>query len=172
MAYHAGMKYLCFILILFIFPLNAEIYRWQDESGRIIYSDQFHPDAELINVPKPASYKPPVINNPADAPQQEQVRGYEVSILSPEQDEAFWANDGHVPVTVDVQPALNVEKGEMLIIMLDGMQIGEPQPSTNLTVPIIERGTHTISVSLINEVGVTLATSQSVNFQVHRASAN
>ncbi|PHS23239.1 MAG: hypothetical protein COA83_10330 [Methylophaga sp.] len=170
MAYYADMKYLGLILLLCISSLNADVYRLQDENGRIIYSDQFHPDAELINITKPTSYKPPVINNPPDVPQQEQVQAYEIAILSPEQDEAFWANDGNVPVTVDVQPALNVEKGEMLIIMLDGMQIGEPQPSTDLTVSITERGAHTISVSLINEVGVTLATSPSVNFQVHRAS--
>jgi hypothetical protein len=170
MAYHADMKYLCFILVMFVLPLNADIYRLQDESGRIIYSDQFHPDAEVVRVTKPASYKPPVINNPPDEPAQEQVQGYEVSILSPEQDEAFWANDGNVPVAVDVQPALNVDKGERLIAMLDGMQIGEPQSSTNLTVPITERGQHSVSVSLINEAGVTLATSQSVTFQVHRAS--
>jgi len=170
MAYHADMKYLCFILVMFVLPLNADIYRLQDESGRIIYSDQFHPDADVVKVTKPTSYKPPAINNPPDAPEQEEVQGYEVSIISPEQDEAFWANDGNVPVAVDVLPVLNVDKGERLIAMLDGMQIGEPQSSTNLTVPITERGQHSVSVSLINEAGVTLATSQSVTFQVHRAS--
>ncbi|MBL1321269.1 MAG: DUF4124 domain-containing protein [Methylophaga sp.] len=166
------MKYLWLCLVLFVLPLNAEIYRWQDESGRIIYSDQYHPDAEIVKVTKSTNYKPPVINNIPDEPETEEAPGYQVSILSPQEGEAIWANgiDGNLPVTVDLQPELNIEKGEKLLISLDGAIVGEPQSSTSFNVSIIERGAHTISVSLINEVGVTLATSQSINFQLHRAS--
>ena len=164
------MKYTCLVLLLLALPIHAEIYRWQDESGRIIYSDQFHPDAELINVPKPASYKPPVINNVPDAPRADLVQGYELSISSPQEDEALWANDGNVPVSVDLEPALNSEKEEKLVIILDGMPVGEPQSSTSFTVPIIERGSHTIAVSLVDKAGMTLATSAPVTFQYHRPS--
>ncbi len=172
MAYDSIMKYLWLTLVLFTFPLNADVYRLQDENGRIIYSDKYHPDAELISITKPASYKPPVINNLPDEPAPEQAQGREISILSPQANESLWANDGFVPVSVDLQPELNVDNGEKLIISVDGMTIGEPQASTSFTVPIIERGSHTVSVSLINEVGVTLATTEAVTFQLHRASVN
>jgi hypothetical protein len=171
MAYYADMKYLCFILVMIVLPLNADVYRLQDENGRIIYSDQYHPDAELVHVTKSTSYKPPIIKNIPDEPVAEESQGYTISILSPQENEAIWGNDGELPVSVDLQPELNPEKGEMFVISLDGATVGEPQSSTNFTVPIIERGAHTISVSLINEVGVTLATSQAVHFQLHRASA-
>lgn len=173
MAYHSSMKYLWFVLVLFILPLNAEIYRWQDESGRIIYSDQFHVDAELIKVPESTSYKAPVINNlPDEAVNDEGIQGYEISIISPQENEAIWANDGSLPVDVDLQPKLNLEKGEKFVASLDGMTVGEPHLSTNFTVPVIERGGHTISVSLVNKAGAILATSQTVHFQLHRASVN
>ncbi len=172
-AYYAFMRYLGLILLLlYISSLNADIYRWEDEKGRIIYSDTFHPDAELINIPEPTSYRPQAINKPAELPQQQAVQNYEISISSPQQDEALWANDGNVPVMVDVYPALNVEKGEMITIMLNGMAIGEPQPSTSFTVFIIERGLHTLTASLINQAGVTLATSSPITFQLHRPSVN
>ena len=172
MAYYANMKYLCFILGLVIFPLNAEVYRLQDENGRIIYSDQYHPDAEIVKVTKSTNYNPPVINNIADTPAAEEIKGYEISIASPQEGEAIWGNDSNVLVSVNLQPELNSEKGEMLVITLDGMVVGDPQPSTNFTVPIIERGAHTMSVSLINKAGTQLASSQAVNFQLHRASVN
>ncbi|MFW5426595.1 MAG: DUF4124 domain-containing protein [Methylophagaceae bacterium] len=165
------MKYLWLTLVLFVLPLNAEIYRLQDENGRVIYSDQFHPDAELVNVPKPASYRPPVINNAPDKLIEEGGLSYEISISSPQENEAIWGNDGNLPVSVELQPELNIEEGQQLMISLDGMTLGEPQSSTDFIVPIIERGAHTISVSIINQAGVTLATSQAVNFQLHRASA-
>ncbi len=172
MAYDAFMKYLWLILVLFVLPLNAEIYRWQDENGRIIFSDQYHSDAEVINVPKPASYKPPAINNLPDEAVAEETQAYEISILSPQAGESIWANDGTLPVNVDLQPQLNAEKGEKLSLSLDGVVTGEPQSSTSFTVPVIERGAHTVSVSLINDTGATLATSETVTFQVHRASVN
>ena len=120
---------------------------------------------------KSVSYKPPVIDNIPDESVAEESQGYNISISSPQEGEAIWGNDGELPVSVDLQPKLNLEKGEKLLISLDGAAIGEPQSSTSFTVPIIERGAHTLSVSLINEVGVTLATSLAVNFQLHRASA-
>ncbi|PHS32423.1 MAG: hypothetical protein COA95_03830 [Methylophaga sp.] len=172
MAYHASMKYLWFVLVVFIFPLNAEIYRWQDESGRIIYSDQFHVDAEIIKITEPASYKPLAIDNLPDVPADEDMQGYEISILSPQENEAIWANDGNLPINIDLQPKLNSKNGDRLIVSLDAMTVGEPQSSMNFTIPIIERGEHTISVSLINKAGVTLATSQTIHFQLHRASVN
>jgi hypothetical protein len=174
MAYDASMKYLLLILVLIALPLNAEIYRWQDENGRIIYSDQYRPDAELVNVPNPVSYKPPVINNLPDEAEtpKEPTQSYQLTILSPQQDQALWANDGNVPVSVDLRPELNIEKGEKLIVSLDGMPVGEPQESTSFTVEILERGLHTVSVSLINEMGATIVTSDPVTFQVHRASIN
>lgn len=165
------MKYLWLTLVLFTFSLNADVYRLQDENGRIIYSDQYHPDAELVSVGKSTSYKSPVINNIPEKVATEESRGYSLSILSPQEGEAIWGNDGELPVSVDLQPELNLGKGAKLLISLDGETVGEPQASTNFNVPIIERGAHTISVLLVNKAGVTLATSQVVSFQLHRASA-
>ncbi len=172
MAYDANMKYITLLLLLVLLPLHAEVYRLQGEDGRVIYTDQYSPDAELVNLPEPATYKAPVVDNSLafdDTPEEEPIPNYELTILSPQPDQALWANDGNVPVSVEVRPELNVEKGEKLIISLDGMEVGEPQQSTSFTVTILERGAHTVNVSLVDQSGSTLA-SQSVNFQVHRAS--
>lgn len=173
MEYDAVMKYFWFLLVFVALPLNAEIYRWQDESGRIIYSDQPHANAEVVKISESTVYRPPEINNPPDTTQEQQGdQEYHISISSPHQDEALWANDGNVPVNVDLTPELNIEKGQKLLITLDGTSLAEPQASTGFTVAIIERGAHSISVSLIDRSGQVIVSSETVNFTVHRAHIN
>ena len=141
----------------------------QDENGRIIYSDQFHPDAEIVKVTKSTNYKPPVINNQPGETVKEANQGRAISISSPQEGEAIWANDGELSVSVNLQPGLNIEKGEKVLVMLDGAAM-DPESSTEFMLPITERGAHTVSASLINASGDALATSAPVSFQLHRAS--
>lgn len=165
------MKYLWIITLLSMTTvISAEVYKWTNENGNIIYSDQAHPDAEIIVIPVTPSYTPIVaIPVSPNAPKIEKIQAYEISILSPQANEGLWMNNG-VPVTVEVIPSLKI--GQKFIVTIDGQIMAEAQTATSFIAPIFERGAHTISVLLQSKIGTTLAKSKSVSFLLHRPSVN
>lgn len=170
------MKYLWIITVVFMTSAGitfagVEVYKWTDASGNVIYSDTPHLDAEVVEVDITPSYTPPVIADYPEAAEIEEDQAYKISILSPQAGEALWSNGG-VSVEIELEPALNTKVGQKLIVQVDGQIIGEPQTTNSFVLDITDRGTHTISVSLQSNVGTTLATSQPVNFQLHRQSVN
>lgn len=164
------MKYLWTLILLFITTIiSAEVYKRTNKDGNIIYSDQAHPDAEVIDIPAAPSYTPLAIPDYPNVSEVEKIQAYEISILSPPLNKGLWSNNG-VPVTVEVIPSLKI--GQKIIVTIDGQVMDKAQTTTSFIAPIFERGEHTISVSLQNKFGITLAESKSVIFLLHRPSVN
>ena len=52
------MKHLWIVLFCFLSSAHAEVYRWHDEQGRVVYSDEYVPGAELVDVSDLPTYTP------------------------------------------------------------------------------------------------------------------
>lgn len=171
------MKYLGIVLFCFIASANAEVYRWHDQQGRVIYSDEYHPDAEIIDTPTNAStYAPvaiPTISDDGDntGPEDEAfVPNYNVKIISPKDNESVRGNNGSLSVSIDINPALDLERGDKFIVLVDGQQQGEASDTTSFILSNINRGTHSLVVSVVDVDGNPLKLSAPISFHLQRHS--
>ncbi len=177
-----AMKLLWIALFCVMSSAQAVVYRWHDEHGRVVYSDEFHPNAEIIDMPSLSTYVPPsATQQPVITLNEEPlvegeaaallVPDYQIKIISPENDGSIWGNDGNVSVSVDINPELDSEREDKLIILVDNQQQGSAIGQTNFTLSNLDRGTHSVVVSVVDNSGKVLKLSPSVTFHLHRRSA-
>lgn len=153
--------------------LQAEVYRHVDAQGNVTFSDEPMDGGEPVTVkpvttitlPKPQDVQDP----PAVAEEVEREgAGYnQVSILSPNDGEAFHSGSGNVQFRVSSTPAL--KPGHKYEVTLDGQPLGQGT-SGALTVNNIDRGTHEATVHIVNEDGIRVKSGDSISFTVHRPS--
>jgi hypothetical protein len=172
-----AMRILFFTLLVLSLPLQAEIYRWVDGQGNVIFSDEPHPDAEQVELLPGTTYTPQVHQTEPDviklSPEDRQspVPDYSLRIITPSDGETTWINNGDVRVSLIVEPALDPERGDMIRIALDG-QVKATQSSTSVTLQAVDRGAHTLTAEVIDVNNQVLTTASPVRFQLHRATAN
>jgi len=171
------MKLLWLLLFLFLLPAHAEIYRWVDANGNVVYSDEPHPDAETIDLPASTTYtpveesEPDILTlSPDDEDNEEDAFDYELRIIAPADDESIWVNNGNVTVSMVVEPGLDAERGDLVLLKIDGAETGPAQASTTFQLETLSRGTHTLSASVIAADGSVISTSEPVTFHLHRTS--
>jgi hypothetical protein len=174
------MRLLFFLSLFVATSVSAQLYRSIDAQGHITFSDQPDDNAEEVILNEPTIYTPPVIPE-VSIPSAEEVEteiektepevpAYQVSIVSPTQNEAFWSNDGKVVVTASVTPELNMERGDKLQFTLDGKLVGSTQASLTHEIENVERGSHILMAIIVDKSGSQLARSQSRLFHVHKRS--
>lgn len=178
------MKHAWLLLLLFILPAQAEIYRWVDDNGNVVFSDEPHPQAEKVDLPPSTTYTPvedeessEILKlSPEEATgeeaveEQDAVPDYQLRIIAPANDESIWVNNGDVTVSMIVEPQLNAERGDRILLQLDGVAVGEPQASTTYQFNNLSRGTHSLTAQVVDSSGTTLTSSDTVTFHLHRAS--
>lgn len=169
------MKYL-FILISCVFiSAQAEVYRWVEDNGTVVFSDQSHPDAEEVIIDSSPSYTSqeiPVQEIPEEIVEgNDDVPDYEISIVYPENDTTVRENSGTVTIVVNIIPELSPERADLIIVKMDGQTLGEPQASTSFTLTNVDRGTHTAQVSIVDKSGTELISSDITSFHLQRVSA-
>lgn len=176
MAYHADMKYLWLLTLCIVSVTNAEVYKSVDEHGRVIFSDTPRADSEVVELPDLPTYSPPVIPNDvtvdtgADQGAELPVPNYQVTITSPVNDESIRANAGDVTVALYVTPVLNAKRADQLLIEVDGREQGDLIATVDFVLSNLDRGTHTVKVSVVDNKGKILASSKSVIFHLQRYS--
>ena len=170
---------LCLLLwaaLLVALPAQADIYKYRDRNGNLVFSDTLPADANNAKVEKidikpamivPAFKMPDSLTahaNPS-AKAQSKTPDYEVMIQSPLADAYFQRNSGEdIPVSISVSPTL--QEGHRLVVFLDGYEIsGAPAlPTADL-----ERGSHQIQARVVDASGKALATS-GVTFYIQQHS--
>ena len=171
------------LLLSFAFIGQAAVYKHVDENGNVIkYSDQpQHPGDKPMSVPPPAmtfdSTPPATLGTPsssegkkADEENSKPETSYSaVTFVKPDNDEAIRANGGVFPVTVASQPALDAEAGHHYVVLVDGEK-HQTSESTTFQLENMNRGTHSISVEIVNSKGETLVNSSNITIHVLRAS--
>jgi len=170
------------LLVLFLLPLITyadDIYRSVDRDGNVTFTDEPDTKAELIELEELPTYEAaplPILPIENTVQQEEEVvedikkPKYKISITSPEQNQSIWAGGGILTATVSVQPELNSQRADKVQFKLDGKKVGEPQTGLSYSFENLDRGSHILAVSVVDNKGKVLKTSKSVLFHVHRKS--
>jgi len=145
-----------------------QVYKWVDKDGVIHYSGQPPTDnVKPAKLPPLQTYKGGTNPNLSkfDKPVAKGAAGAaQIEVVTPSHDETFRGGERVVPVAVMVTPQLR--DGQNLIYMLDGVPQSPPTPDTSYALTEVERGTHTVTVSVVDANGEQLGTSTGVTFHM------
>ena len=174
--YAENMKKISQVLLLtLIFPLlaGADIYRWKDADGNLIFSDTPRDGAEKIEIGEimtvPARQARSVSDSGAEKPKVEKYDS--VTITSPADEQTFRNNDAtNVRVSVSLSPPLQVRHRHKLQLLVDGQSAAEPGRNLNFSLPEIERGAHQLQAVVVGPDGNTVEHSPVSRFFVHKTS--
>jgi hypothetical protein len=167
------MKHFMVLLILLSASVQADVYKSVNEDGEIIFSDQPTPNAERIKLPELPTYKalpvPGFSSSPnTAAPVASPYNS--VKIITPENDATIRDNQGIVRVEVALEPPLMIKQGHKIQFYLNGEPHGTPIGTTSISFSNLDRGSYTLSTSVVDASGTVLMTSEPVVFHLHRES--
>lgn len=154
------------------------IYRWVDEQGNVVFSDE--PPPPGVEATRIEGLTRPTVTPPPDERVQEAVpeavREAETPgdyatllIASPAGEAEVRANDGNVTVSIRSEPALATDLGHAIRLRLDGREVAEGGDMQFL-LQNLERGPHTVQAEIVTREGQVLKTSPLVRFHVLRHS--
>ncbi|MFP5382564.1 MAG: DUF4124 domain-containing protein [Gammaproteobacteria bacterium] len=161
------------LLLLFaVSSTAAEIYRHVDAQGRITYTDQPTDSAEPVAL-EPLNTLPATANPAATTGQHmapgTPFTGYQSLVLTGVENGAILRNPT-APVTLGTRMQPQLQPGHSLLIHHNGHQANTDNVSS-ITVPDIERGSHTFRAEVLDADGQVLIQSYDLTIHVHRASA-
>ena len=153
--------------------LYAQVYKWTDSHGVVHFSDSPHAGSEQLKIPDAQTFSPPVsntpesISNPGNTSVTENSTQYsKIEIMQPINQATIRNNQGYVVVSVVLVPSL--VQGDTLQMIFDGAPLGDPQPNLIFELSGIYRGSHTLAVSVLNEKGEVLKTSEPITIFMQR----
>lgn len=153
-------------------PASAEVFTYIDGQGNRVFTDQ----------PKPGNAKrvPLATGNRMSAPDtapaiaarkptQEALFRYDMlRVLVPEPDATARSTEGEIIVSVTSEPGL--QQGHLYRLLLDGQPTAEPGPSPVFPLSNIDRGTHQLSVEILDAQGRTVERTANQPFHMLRIS--
>lgn len=173
-----------FLGLGFILPAHAEVYMQVDQNGTAVYSDTpLSNSAQKVELPAPQTIgtkTPPAapseknsatpnkeVPNASFAPPSTSPESYKLfQILSPKDQDSI-QNQPTFTVQLKVEPKL--QEGDRVQIHLDGKPWGTPEPSLQISLTDIDRGTHQISAVLLGQNGQILKQTPAITVYIHRA---
>lgn len=175
---------LCALLLLAGAAGATEVYRWTDADGVVHYTDQPPPSvdaepAELpplqrmdpLSLPQPGAERPAAEDAGAADSGGEKAPPLAVRIVSPAPDQTFRSAERRVPVQLALNRAL--PSGAGVLYYLDGNpQNAEPLPSLSHVLENVERGSHLIGASIVDQRGERLASANPVIVHVKPPTVN
>jgi hypothetical protein len=166
------MKRFPVLLILLSASIQADVYKSVDENGEVIFSDQPTPNAQRMKLPELPTYKalpvPGLSSSPKTAPVASPYDS--LKIVAPENDATIRDNQGVVRVEVALEPPLMSKQGHKIQFYLNGEPHGIPVGTMSISFSNLDRGTYTLSTSVVDASGAVLMTSDPVVFHLHRES--
>ncbi|MFI4962997.1 MAG: DUF4124 domain-containing protein, partial [Legionellales bacterium] len=153
------------LFMLAICAAQAQIYKWTDSQGNVHFSDTPHEGAQTITMPEPQGFSSPPAQPERMPPPLEAApdKGHvytKIAIIQPQNQETIRSSQGYIAVSVQVDPALM--PGDALQLMFDGAALGDPQVNPLFQLNGIYRGSHTISVEILDANGHVLTSSNPI----------
>jgi len=175
------------LLAVYIPAVQAEkVYRSVDDKGVVEFSDQSKRGAKKLEVPDIPTYSfkkmAPTIS---PTPQVAAAASRRIQIVRPTEKETIHSNPGDLVVVTQLlgvlaqggkkavdtkaKQAEKLQEGEKIAVILDGKIMLETV-NTSVTLHNMDRGTHHLTVAIVNSEGRQLAVSESVEFYMKRVS--
>ena len=169
------MKWLSILLmVLASAGVHADVYKSVNEKGEVVYSDQPTPNAQRVKLPELPTYTPPPIPSfSAGSTESKPVAASpykSMQIVEPENDATIRDNQGIVRVQVALDPPLMTQRGHKIQFYLNGEPHGMPVGTTSISFSNLDRGTYTLTSSVVNAEGAVLGSAEPVVFHLHRES--
>lgn len=163
---------LCISLCAPAYSSTTKIYVWRNEQGVLVFSDSPKPGAEEVktkpgNVIQSSSL---VDTEVLDITPQEIVEDYKIEVNTPKNNATIRDNTGSIYIEGAIKPRFKA--GLKVQLVLDDTPYKKPQEHSMFSLRNINRGEHKIKMLLLDEKGKVIASSPSVTFYMHRASAN
>jgi hypothetical protein len=149
----------------------ADVYRWVDENGNVVFSDRPHPGAEKIEVAPvqtvpalPLAEPTTPVSPPAMAPNY-----ITFAIIAPtDQQNIHNPPDGNVSVSVLLEPSLDIGRSHRLSLHVDGLPFNEPGSTTEFVLPNVSRGSHKVQAFVLDGDGAVIGKTPAITFHLHR----
>jgi len=168
------MKRLPMLLLLLAAGAHADVYKSVNEKGEVVYSDQPTPNAQRMKLPELPTYTaPPIPSLSTGTAESKPVASSpykSVKIVSPENDATIRDNQGVVRVQVALNPPLMIQQGHKIQFYLNGEPHGIPVGTPSISFSNLDRGTYTLTTSVVNVEGAVLSSAEPVVFHLHRES--
>ena len=143
------------LLMLAGHPAFAEVYTYIDAEGNRVFTDQPHKNAKKIDIAPSNQIKaaPRKQSQAASSkPQPGPLFHYQLlRILAPEPDSTIRDIQGNLIVTVTNDPEL--QPGHTYRLLFDGKVYSEGARSPVFPMSNIDRGTHQLSIEIVDEFG-------------------
>ena len=168
------MRLWLLIACLSSLPVSAEVFTYIDAQGNRVFTDQ-PGTGNAKRVPLAPSNR--MSANPTGAapvaaekkPTAKPALHYNMlRLLIPEPDATVRSTAGELIVTATSEPGL--QRGHRYRLLLDGQATGEPGPSPVFALTDIDRGTHNLSVEIVDEQGRTVERTANQPFHMLRIS--
>lgn len=174
-------SFILLVLALSILAAQAaEVYRYVDEKGNMVFTDQPRAGAQRMVVePAPATnvvipILPAAPQAPAKAPgkpDSEAFTGYtDLRITQPAPNDALVNTAGDVDVSLNLHPPLRADLGHGLSVLLDGAPVAQNSTRMNLVLNNVDRGEHVLEAYVQDAVGQVLIQAAPVRFTLQRPS--
>jgi hypothetical protein len=153
------VRSLSLVCLLIACVAHAEVYRYTDADGNVVFSDQPPPtdsgNAETIQLRRPNSMPAPRIQpRPLTVEPDTIASGSAdysaLSITSPPHNGTLRDNSGNLVVQVSLEPAL--ADGHELAFFLDGVQIARGR-GYSASAANVDRGSHTLEAVVFDANG-------------------
>lgn len=152
------------------------VYKRVNPDGSVEYSDQPIEDAEVMRVPKGSTFTMPSTSTSSLSPSSRSQRASDnaesyasLEITLPKNDEAIRSNDGRVTALAKSDPTLL--SGHRFRWNMDGTVLPKETTDPILLMKEVDRGTHKLSVTIVDNEGKAVISSETVVFHLLRASA-
>ena len=174
----AGLKYFCqlAVALCLLFSVSqtvlAQVYTYIDANGNRVFTDQPHRNAKKVEIaPTNRVDQPTKAPSRASTPKPaaRPIFHYQLlRILAPEPDSTIRDIEGNLNVTVSNDPELQPD--HLYRLLLDSKPYGEPTRSPVFPLTNIDRGTHQLSVEIIDQYGRVLERTPNQPFHLVRIS--
>lgn len=161
------------LLAMITLQASAEVFTYIDAQGNRVYTDQ--PRGNAKRVPLATSNRMPAnptaarpITTAKKSPEQPLFHYDMLRILIPEPDATLRSSAGELIVSVTSEPGL--QAGHRYRLLLDGQATGEPGLSPVFPLSNIDRGSHNLSVEILDEQGRTVERTANQPFHMLRIS--
>lgn len=153
------MKKYSTLLLMVLLPLMGwgQIYKYRNQEGVVVFSDEPTADAETVELGPLQSYSSgrEASRSQEEVPLNESTKAFKgythFNFLAPKPKETIKSNAGIVNIDIALDPVL--QRGHRMVILLDGKSVIQSKNGTSFHLKGVERGTHLLLGTVENATG-------------------